>query len=64
MVVFFVMRGIQEVLGLYMVTYFWELDANQITAVFIAPLPGLIVGVPFWTWAARRIDKKPTFIAG
>ncbi|MEM7411985.1 MAG: MFS transporter [Myxococcota bacterium] len=62
--VFYVMRGLQEVLGVHMFTYFWRLDADEIFAIGAAALPGLLVGVPFWTWAARRYDKRPAFLIG
>ena len=62
--VFYVMRGLQEVLGVHMFTYFWRLDAGQIFDVAIAAIPGLILGVPFWTRASARFDKRPAFLAG
>jgi Na+/melibiose symporter-like transporter len=63
-VLFFVMRGIQEVLTVHMATYFWVLDADQIAAVSFAGLPGFLLGVPFWTLAGRRLDKRPAFLLG
>lgn len=63
-VVFFIMRGIQEVLALHMGTYFWNLSADQIIVIALPALPGAILGIPLWTVAAARIDKKPTFLAG
>jgi Na+/melibiose symporter-like transporter len=64
LVVFFVMRGIQEVLALYMSTYFWGLAPDQILAVSIAAMPGAAIGIPLWTLVANRTDKRPTFLAG
>jgi GPH family glycoside/pentoside/hexuronide:cation symporter len=58
------MRGIQDVLGLHMSTYFWELSADEILSLQVAALPGLVVGVPFWTLVARSRDKKPAFLIG
>ena len=63
-VVFYVMRGIQETLSVHMSTFFWALDSNSIAAVAFSSFPGFVVGVPFWTLAARRIDKRPAFLAG
>ena len=64
LVVFFVMRGIQDVLNLHMSTFFWALDRDEILWVQIAAVPGLILGIPFWTLVARETDKKPTFLLG
>lgn len=63
-VVFFVTRGIQEVLTVHMSTYFWVLDQQQIATVSIAAFPGFLLGVPLWTVIGRRLDKRPTFLAG
>lgn len=63
-VIFFVMRGIQEVLGVHMSTYFWVLDQTQIASVGLSALPGFILGVPLWVWVGRRIDKRPAFLCG
>lgn len=62
--VFFVMRGVQMELGLHVSTHFWELSTQQILVVGVLGVAGLVVGVPFWTLASRRLDKKPTFLAG
>lgn len=63
-VVFFVMRGIQDVLAVHMSTYFWRLDAGQIAALSLAAFPGFLLGVPLWTAVAQRSDKRPTFVFG
>jgi Na+/melibiose symporter-like transporter len=63
-VVFFVMRGIQEVLSTHMGTYFWELDPRQIFATSAAGVLGFLVGIPFSAVAARRLDKRPAFLIG
>ncbi len=63
-VFFFVMRGVQEVLQVHMATYFWRLDPREILAVQLATVPGLLIGVPLWTYVARRTDKRPTFLVG
>ncbi len=64
LVIFFVVRGIQDVLGLYMTTYFWQLSPEQIRSVSLAALPGAVIGIPFWTRVAGSFDKRPTFLAG
>ena len=63
-VLFFVMRGIQETLTVHMSTYFWLLDQGQIATVSLVSLPGFLFGVPVWTLAGRRLDKRPTFLIG
>jgi GPH family glycoside/pentoside/hexuronide:cation symporter len=63
-VVFFVMRGIQEVLSVHMSTYFWQLRPDQIAVLSLSAFPGFIVGVPFWTFVARYLDKRPSFLCG
>lgn len=63
-VVFFVTRGIQEVLGVHMFTFFWRLEPGEIGAVGLAALPGLVLGVPFWARASARLDKGRTFVIG
>ena len=64
LVIFFVVRGIQDVLGIYMTTYFWLLDPDEIRSVSLAALPGAVIGIPFWAAVAARSDKRPTFLAG
>jgi Na+/melibiose symporter-like transporter len=64
LVVFFVMRGVQDVLAIHMATFFWGLKGEQIRALQLAAIPGLILGVPFWTVVAKRFDKKPAFLLG
>lgn len=63
-VIFFVMRGIQETLGLHMQTYFWQLEPERIRLLQLAGVVGFIPGIVFWTFLARRIDKKPTLVIG
>jgi len=61
-VIFFVTRGVQDTLGLHMATYFWALPPKQIQGMQLAGALGFLPGVPFWTFVARRFDKKPTFL--
>jgi Na+/melibiose symporter-like transporter len=63
-VVFFVMRGVQESLYVHMVTFFWRLEQQQILTLALLAVPGLLMGVPFWTAVSRKIDKRPAFLAG
>ena len=62
--IFFVMRGVQVELGLHISTHFWSLSTKQIGTVALIGVSGIVIGVPFWTLASRRLDKKPTFLWG
>jgi Na+/melibiose symporter-like transporter len=62
--VFFVTRGVQTTLGLHLSTHFWELGSREIGIVTVISALGLLIGVPLWSVISRRIDKKPTFMAG
>ena len=63
-VLFFVMRGLQETLTVHMSTYFWLLEQEQIATVTLATLPGFLLGVPVWTALGKRMDKRPAFLTG
>jgi len=62
--VFFVTRGMQTSLGLHMSTHFWELSSVEIRNLNVINVVGLVVGVGCWGALSRRLDKKPTFLAG
>jgi GPH family glycoside/pentoside/hexuronide:cation symporter len=62
--VFFVTRGVQTTLANHMSVHFWELSSNDIVTVNIFAFSGLMVGIPFWSIASRRLDKRPTFLVG
>jgi Na+/melibiose symporter-like transporter len=64
LVLVFMARGIQQLLRLHMNTYFWELDTVEMGALLLPSLVGLALGIPFWSRVSRRIEKKPTLIAG
>jgi len=64
LVVFFVMRGVQGSLSLHMGTYFWRIGSDEILQLTVGSALGFVLGLPFWTLAARWLDKKPTFLLG
>lgn len=64
LVVFFVMRGVQTALGLHMGTYFWRITTEEILQLTIATIVGFLAGLPFWSWASQRLDKRPSFLIG
>jgi len=63
-VIFFLMRGVQQTLGLHMFTYFWQLAPQQIKQVQGAMVLAFALGVPIWAVLSQRLDKKPTLIIG
>ena len=63
-VAFFVMRGVQDVLGVHMSTYFWRLDPKEIATLQLSAFPGLLLGIPLWTEVSRRTDKLPALLVG
>lgn len=62
--VFAVSMGLQRVLDLYMRTYYWGLDPDQILRIGLVELAGAVIGIPLFVRLSRMIDKKWTFIAG
>ena len=63
-VLLFVTRGIEQGLGIYMVTHFWLISPAEILTVQIAGLGGLFAGTVLWVLASRRVDKRPAFLTG
>jgi GPH family glycoside/pentoside/hexuronide:cation symporter len=62
--VFNTMRGVQEVLAVHMLTYFWRLSSSQILWLFLIALLALVAGVPVWAALIRRMDKRPALVGG
>jgi GPH family glycoside/pentoside/hexuronide:cation symporter len=60
---FYVSRGIESGLGLYMGTYFWRLG-TQAVVVPIAGIFGVMVGTVAWALVAGRLEKKSMFMFG
>ncbi len=61
LVIFLVTRGVQSVLALHVLTYFWQVDAKAIQRTMVF---AFAFGVPAWTIISRLIDKKPTLLVG
>ena len=64
MVVFFLMRGVQNTLALHATTFFWELNPNQIQLVTLAIVVGLLTGIPLAKPLNHWVDKKWLYIGG
>ncbi len=62
--VIFVTRGVQSTLATYMGVHFWEISSQQIASLQAASFGGLVIGLGFFVWLSRRLDKKPTFMIG
>lgn len=63
-VLLFITRGVEQGLGIYMLTHFWLVSPAQILSIQGASLAGLVVGTVAWVLLSRRIDKRPAFLAG
>ncbi len=61
--VFFVARGVDGALGIYMGTFFWKLGSGAVTLP-LAGLVGVLIGTVLWAGLARRMEKKPMFMTG
>jgi Na+/melibiose symporter-like transporter len=62
--VFFVARGVDGALGIYMGTFFWRLETGQVLLIPLAGAVGIAVGTPIWSVIARRYDKRSVFMLG
>lgn len=58
----YVMVGIINSLNFFMVTFFWELDTDDIAIVSSAIFIGILVGIFFTPWLHERLDKKHTVL--
>ncbi len=57
-------RSISSVLGVHLLTYFWQLSPDQISQWGLAGLVGALAGVPFWALIAPFLGKKQTMLIG
>jgi Na+/melibiose symporter-like transporter len=63
LMLYYVARGLELGLGLYMGTFFWKLGSAAVT-VPIAGLLGVMAGSPVFAVLGKRIEKKPMFMTG
>ncbi len=61
---FLVARGLADGTGVYMGTYFWELETAHIFRLTVVSLLGILVGAPLWSGPGRRLDKRTAFLTG
>jgi Na+/melibiose symporter-like transporter len=55
--------GIQEVLGTYMNTYFWEFRSNQLGTLAVLTVIPVLIGVALVLPVSRRLDKRRAAIS-
>jgi Na+/melibiose symporter-like transporter len=60
----FVIVGVNFTLDLYMFTYFWEFESEDVLLVIIGFPIGLMLGTPFSPRVIGRFDKKAAMILG
>jgi len=60
----FAIVGVNATLDLYMFTYFWEFESEDVLLVIIAYPIGLMLGAPFSPGVIGRLDKKAAMILG
>jgi GPH family glycoside/pentoside/hexuronide:cation symporter len=56
--------GMSDTLGIFMITYFWQVSTDILFLWGVGMFTGLFMGLPFWRRMAARFDKKPVAIAG
>jgi Na+/melibiose symporter-like transporter len=61
---FLVGRGFSDGLGIFMGTYFWELETRHIFQVTAFGLAGIVAGTPLWAIAVRWWEKRTVFLIG
>lgn len=63
-VLFYVTRGIEQGLGLYILTHFWQVPPAAIGLVQGIGLSGVLVGTVLWLTFFAGVEKKPAFLFG
>jgi Na+/melibiose symporter-like transporter len=56
--------GMSDALGIFMITYFWQVDIEILFLWGVGMFTGMFMGLPFWRAVAARIDKRPVAILG
>jgi len=60
----FLMVGVDNALNLYMNTFFWELESNELLFFFVATPLGLLIGYFFTAKLHDLFDKRPALAWG
>jgi Na+/melibiose symporter-like transporter len=61
---FLVARGISDGLGLFMGTYFWQLETRDMFQITSLALVGVFLGAPVWAGLVRWYEKRTIFLGG
>lgn len=61
---FNVEMGVNQALGLHLATFFWGLTSEQMQAVFIPAVLGLVLGAPLAGPLGNRIEKRTMLLIG
>lgn len=61
---FLVARGVSDGLGLFMGTYFWELETRHMFQITSLALVGVFLGAPVWAGLVRWYEKRTIFLGG
>jgi len=64
LVLFFVTRGVEQGLGLYMLTHFWQVLPSAIGEVQAIGMIGVLIGTVLWVTLFGGVEKKPAFLLG
>jgi Na+/melibiose symporter-like transporter len=63
-IVYFVLRGLQNSLGLHLNAHFWELSSDQMGLLIFPTIAGFAVGTVFWSGLAERLEKRTIILIG
>jgi len=61
---FMITSGIYDTMNVFIATYFWELEPNQIRYFGLVGLPAGILGALLAPVLMRRFDRKPVLLGG
>ena len=56
--------GVSDTLGLYMATYFWQVDTSVLFLFGCGMFSGLFIGLPFWRKVGARREKRSICMIG
>ncbi|MBL4869099.1 MAG: MFS transporter, partial [Pseudomonadales bacterium] len=60
---FFISRGVEGSLSIYMGTFFWKLGDKALVVPMVL-LFGVMMGVPIWASFSNKVQKKTMFLSG
>lgn len=63
-IVYFVLRGLQQSLGLHLNSHFWGLSPDQMGTLVFPTMIGFLVGTVVWAGLASRLEKRTIILVG